>query len=213
MSLEQWLKKLLPKQERFYTILSEQVRVLHRMTEYLQKFSEPGASNNEEFYIHCHEIEQQGDDLVKEMAGTLAKTFVTPLDREDLYHLSVLIENALDACDEAARQFKLLPAKEAHDNIALFLNVLNEAAHYLVGSIDALASKQFAVIVANDEQVKRLEKTADGYYREQITELFNHCNDMKLLFIEKEIIEKLEEASDQMAHLSTFLTNLAVKHG
>ncbi|MCD6045851.1 MAG: Phosphate transport regulator [Gammaproteobacteria bacterium] len=213
MSLEQWLKKLLPKQEQFYAILSAQVRVLQRMTDYLQKFSEPGAANNEEFYIHCHEIEQQGDELVKEMAKTLAKTFVTPLDREDLYHLSVLIENVIDACDEAARQFKLLPAKETHDNIAVFLNVLGEAAQYLVSSIDALASKKFAIIVANDDQVKRLEKTADGYYREQITELFNHCNDIKLLFIEKEIIEKLEEANDQMAHLSTFLTNLAVKHG
>jgi predicted phosphate transport protein (TIGR00153 family) len=213
VSLEQWLKKLLPKQERFFAILSEQVRVLRRMTQYLQKFSEPGSVNNEEFYIHCHEIEQQGDELVKEMAGTLAKTFVTPLDREDLYHLSVLTENALDACDEAARQFKLLPAKEKHDNITVFLNVLDETAQYLVGSMDALASRKFSVIVTNDEQVKRLEKTADGYYREQITELFNNCHDMKLLFIEKEIIEKLEEASDQMAHLSTFLTNLAVKHG
>lgn len=213
MSLEQWLKKLLPKQERFFAILSEQVRVLRRMTQYLQKFSEPGAANNEEFYTRCHEIEQQGDELVKEMAGTLAKTFVTPLDREDLYQIAVLTENALDACDEAARQFKLLPPKENHDNITVFLNVLDETAQYLVSSMDALAAKKFSVIVTNDEQVKRLEKTADSYYREQITELFNNCHDMKLLFIEKEIIEKLEEASDQMAHLSTFLTNLAVKHG
>ncbi|MBY0377356.1 MAG: DUF47 family protein [Gammaproteobacteria bacterium] len=213
MFLEQWLKKLLPKQERFYAILGEQVRVLSKMTGYLQTFAEPGAVNNEEFYIHCHEIEQQGDELVKEMAGALAKTFITPIDREDLYHLSVLIENALDSCDEAARQFKLLPEKKEHENIIVFLTLLDESAQHLVASIDALASKNFPIILANDEHVKRLEKTADSYYREQITDLFHHCHDMKTLLILKEVVEKLEEASDEMAHLSTFLTNLTVKYG
>lgn len=211
--LEQWVKKILPKQARFYAILAEQIRVLNRMTGYLQSFAEPGAINNEEFYIHCHEIEQQGDELVKEMAGALAKTFITPIDREDLYYLSVLIENALDACDEAARLFKLLPEKNEHEKIIVFLTLLDESAQHLVGSIDALAHKNFPIILANDEHVKRLEKTADSYYREQITDLFHHCHDMKSLFIQKEVIEKLEEANDEMAHLSTFLTNLTVKYG
>ncbi len=213
MPLDRWLRKLLPKQERFFAILRDQIRVLNRMTTYLQSFAEPSTINNEEFYIHCHEIEQQGDELVKEMAAALAKTFITPLDREDIYQLSVLIENALDACDEAARLFKLLPKAETYENIGVFLTLLDEAAQHLVGSIDALATKQFATILTSDEQVKRLEKTADGYYREQITHLFHHCENMKVLLILKEVFEKLEDASDEMAHLSTFLTNLAVKHG
>lgn len=213
MILTQWFKKLLPKQERFYAILCEQVRVLHHMTEYLQSFDDPKQSDNEAFYLHCHEIEHEGDALVKEMATALAKTFITPLDREDLYHLSVLIENSLNACDQAARQFKLLSHKANFENIHIFLTILHESANYLIESIDALVCKKFQIILANDEKIKQLEKKADHHYREQITDLFNNCDDIKLLFIQKEVIEKLEEATNVVAHLSVFLTNLTIKYG
>lgn len=213
MSLNGWLKKLLPKQERFYLLLKEQVRVLKRMTHYLQSFTDTSLSNGDEFYIHCHEIEQQGDDLLREMAIALAKTFVTPLDREDLYQLSVLIENSLDACDEAVRGFKLLPGKQAYTHVMFFANLLDEAAQHLVTAIDALPSREFSLILASDGYIKALEKKADAYYREQMTYLFQEVDDIKSLLILKEVFEKLEDATDEMAHLSTFLTNLAVKHG
>lgn len=213
MSLNGWLKKLLPKQERFYLLLKEQVRVLKRMTHYLQSFTDTALSDGDEFYIHCHEIEQQGDDLLREMAIALAKTFVTPLDREDLYQLSVLIENSLDACDEAVRGFKLLPGKQAYTHVMFFANLLDEAAQHLVTAIDALPSREFSLILASDGYIKALEKKADAYYREQMTYLFQEVDDIKSLLILKEVFEKLEDATDEMAHLSTFLTNLAVKHG
>ncbi len=212
MRIDQWLRKLLPRQSHFYTILSAQTRVLCKMTQYLCIDHKPEVMSSEDYYQGCHSIEHEGDDLLKKMAQELAQTFITPLDREDLYQLAISIENAIDACDEAVRGFQLLNADETYDTIRVFLGLLDEAANHLANSVEALAQAQFAKIMKIDESIKQLEKKADDDYRLQISRLFREENDLKQLLIKREVIEKLEDAMDEISRVSTFLSHLAVKN-
>jgi uncharacterized protein Yka (UPF0111/DUF47 family) len=102
MSLQSVIRFLLPKEDHFYTFIEKQAEVAHQGAVALSKFGNGGGSAKE-VRDAVQLLEHAGDKLVHEMEEALARTFVTPIDREDLQSLSSELDDIIDMTNAAAR--------------------------------------------------------------------------------------------------------------
>ena len=212
MNLQNIIKWFLPKEDKFYTILEEQGKILQKISLVLTKLSDTNENTNHISSV-IQEIEHEGDALVRQMEEQLSKTFITPIDREDLHLLSGEIDDVIDACNKTASIFVLYGLE--HPTLAMkqLMNILVECSKLISETLPELRTGNYNRFYELKGAVKSFEKEADKIFRNEITKLFHLDLSFKELFIEKEILEKLENAIDVCDDIANTLVNLSVKHG
>ena len=104
MALQDLIRFLLPREDHWYDMLEELARLGHEASKALSSFRDSPASKVRE---SVQAIEHKADDVVRKMEDALARTFVTPLDREDLHRLTSELDDIVDLCNLSARAFNL----------------------------------------------------------------------------------------------------------
>src|SRR5262245_60045523 len=107
MGIQAAIRWLLPREDHFYDFLERQAKAAHEGARALAKFSTNGTTAAQARDA-VQVIEHEGDKIVHEMEEALAKTFVTPIDREDLQKLSSELDTVLDLTNGAIRACVLL---------------------------------------------------------------------------------------------------------
>jgi uncharacterized protein len=205
------LRFLVPKADHFYTFLERQAVVAHDGAVALATFVE---GNGPMVRDAVQDFEHQGDSIVHEMEEALARTFVTPIDREDLHSLSTTIDDILDLTNGAARACALFGVERPTDSMVKLMTVLVHCTEILRTVMPKLRKHSYAEIMENVKAIKSLEKEADRIYRDAVSALFRDpTTDAKTLLREKGVLEDLENAIDSCEDLAERLTNLSVKHG
>jgi len=177
---------ILPKEDHFFDYLEQQAALAHEGALALAKLdSDPVA----EVKDAVHAIEKRGDKVSHELEDALGKTFVTPIDREDLHKT---------ASDASNKQIALLGKTTA----------------LLAETVPCLRSNDYTKIRDAIRQMKIFEKEGDTIYRATMREMFADASlDARSLIREKEVLEILENAIDTCEDVGEFLANLAVKNG
>jgi uncharacterized protein len=150
------------------------------------------------------ELENEGDRLTREVIDLLNRTFVTPLDRDDMYRLASAIDDVCDYIDEAADNIDAYEVREvpqrAREQAAARLH---EAVGLLEGFRDS--SKQLVAL-------RELEDEGDRLNREAIADLFRTGADPLTIIRWKDIHEQLEEAVDACENAADVLEAILVKN-
>jgi hypothetical protein len=156
------------------------------------------------------ELEHEGDRLTHEVIDLLNRTFVTPLDRDDMYRLISAIDDVCDYIDEAADnidayEVREVPhrAKEQGIVIARAAQRLHEAVELLEGFKDS--AKQLVAL-------RELEDEGDRLMREAVADLFRSGADPLTIIRWKDIHEQLEEALDACENAADVLEAILVKN-
>ena len=213
MGLQDVIRFFLPKEDHFYDFLERQAKVAHEGALALAKFTENGHTADEA-RAAVQKCEHAGDKIVHEMEEALAKTFVTPIDREDLQRLSSELDTTLDLMNGAIRACTMLGVEEATAPMKQLVKILVECTHRIDVVMPKLRRHEYTEIVACSRELRKVEKEADVVYREAISSLFKDSTvDAKKLIREKTVLEDLENAVDQCDSIASILTNLAVKNG
>ena len=148
------------------------------------------------------------------MEEALAKTFVTPIDREDLHRLSTELDTVLDLTNGAIRACTMLGVEDATEPMQKLVKILVDCTHRIDIAMPKLRRHEYDQIVACTRELRTIEKEADTVYREAISSLFKDSNvDAKRLIREKTVLEDLENAVDQCDSIADILANLAIKNG
>lgn len=210
MGLQSVIKWFLPKEDKFYAILENQGKLTHETAIALAEF---GNVNNVTVSEDVQELEHQGDALVTLLEEELAKTFVTPIDREDIHNLSIEIDDVIDFCNQAARAAVLFQVTAPTIAMVQLAEILVECTHQLSEVMPALRKADFSEFHKFKLSVKALEKDADKVYRAEISSLVTNVTNFQVFFSQKEVLDKLENAVDRCEDISQLLVNLAVKHG
>jgi uncharacterized protein Yka (UPF0111/DUF47 family) len=213
MALQSVVRWLLPKEDHFYGFLERQAALAFDGAVALARFREPGAVAAE-IREAVQDIEHQADAVLFEMEDALARTFVTPLDREDLHLLSAELDDIVDMTNHAIRACVLFgvtsptaPMLELIDTLLLSTEVLKHA-------MPALRKRDYAKLIEESRKLRTLEKEADAVFRAAVSALFHDSTiEAKVLLREKEVLDALEDAVDRCDRVSHTLRNLAVKHG
>jgi uncharacterized protein Yka (UPF0111/DUF47 family) len=160
------------------------------------------------------EIEHKGDAIVHEVEDALARTFVTPIDREDLQKLSKELDDVLDLMNGAVRAAVLFGVEQPTEPMIALIDKLVECTQVLSDSVPNLRAHRYSDLIEASRKLRRLEKDGDTVFRNAISDLFHSPDvDFRKLLREREVLEDLESAIDHCEHVAQTLANLAVKHG
>jgi uncharacterized protein Yka (UPF0111/DUF47 family) len=217
MGIQDLVRLVLPKEERFFDYLEQQAKLAHEGAKELATLA--GAPDGDhgtvaEIKERVHEIEKRGDKVSHELEDALAQTFVTPLDREDIHKLSALLDDILDRAYACASAFVMFCIEKPSPASVELFAILERATDVLMGILPALRKHEFDEIREGRRKLKAIEKEGDEVYRRSMKALFSEPGlDARSLIREKEVIEILENAVDTCEDAAEYLANLAVKHG
>ncbi len=204
---------LLPREDHFYDYLEQQATAAHQGALALARLKEPNmtaAQVRDAVQAHEHE----GDKVVHAMEDALAKTFVTPIDREDLQRLSAQLDDVLDLANGTARACVLYGVGRPTEPMVKLMELLVRTTEVLQNAMPHLRAHRYAELLEASRSLRQFEKEGDGVFREAISALFHDEGaDARRVLREKEVLEDLENAIDQCESVAETLANLAVKHG
>jgi predicted phosphate transport protein (TIGR00153 family) len=156
------------------------------------------------------ELEHEGDRLTGEVINLLNRTFVTPLDREDMYRLAGAIDDVCDHVDEAADNVDAYDVQEVPSAARQQAEVIHRAAARLCEAVALLEG--FKDSRRQLSALRQLEDEGDRIEREAVAELFRTEQDPLAVIRWKDIHAQLEEAVDACETAADVLEGILVKN-
>ena len=201
--------RLIPKEERFFddfVAMAEQIRLGAGLLQEMVAPEQPLWDKADEI----KEVEHKCDFLTHAVIQRLHKTFVTPLDREDIHALARSLDDVIDAIDDSAAVLRLYKIdhvrQEARDQVRIIVACTDQ----LVSAMKALGKKQ--QISGCAVEINRLENEADRVHQAALRRLFEEERDPIAIIKWKEILDFLELATDRCEDIANVLEGVVVKH-
>lgn len=212
MSITSLLRLLLPREDHFYDILEGQARIADQAARALVRFKE-GSAHAGAIRDEVQKIEHEGDRLSQAMIAALARTFVTPIDREDLQRLSKRMDDIPDMCNATARACVLFGVEKPTLPMTLLMDKLTECTGVIASVVPKMRLRAYDGVITACRNVNHYEKDGDAVFRDALSSLFHDpAVDAKTILREKEILEDLEKAINRCDQTAELLTNIAVKN-
>jgi uncharacterized protein Yka (UPF0111/DUF47 family) len=203
----------MPNEDRFYDFLERQGQLALEGARALARFAVEKAPADT-VRDAVQDVEHRGDAVVHEMEDALARTFVTPIDREDLKRLSDELDDVLDLTNAAARVCVLMGIEQPTQPMLDLIGQLVKCTEVIAESVPHLRKHQYHDLVMASRTLRTIEKEADRIYRDAVRRLFQDpAIDAKMLLREKEMLDDLEKAIDRCEHAGETMAHLAIKHG
>ncbi len=201
--------RLIPKEERFYddfVALAEEIRHGATILEEMLAPARPLWDKAEEI----KEVEHKCDFLTHEIIQRLHRTFVTPLDREDIFALARSLDDVMDAIDATATIVRLYGIVQVRQGARELAQIIKACAEQVVLATKALERKRGVAEPA--VEINRLENEADRAHQAAVQRLFEEESDPIQVMKWKEIFDFLEEATDRCEDVANVLEGVVVKH-
>jgi predicted phosphate transport protein (TIGR00153 family) len=208
--------RLIPRDERFFDLFAQAAANNLAGAEALLDLLER-CEDVEGKADRLKALEHRGDELTRQLLQALARTFVTPLDREDIGQLAAALDDVMDWTEEVARRLRIYRVRETTDLARRLGRVLVEQCRALQQAVPLLEDLRHrgAAIEAAAEAVHRLENEADDLAVAALGGLFDGAADVPAL-VERirwgDLYETLEEATDKAATVADVLLNIHIKH-
>lgn len=202
--------RLIPREEKFYDdfkMMADQLRHGARLLEAMFAVDPPIADKAHEI----KEVEHQCDFLTHEIIQRLNKTFVTPIDREDIHELARTLDDVMDAIDNAAALIPLYRIDKVRGGARELTRVIIQQTDEIRAAVEALEQRKG--VLERAIEINRLENEADRIHKHAIGQLFDEETNPIMVIKWKEIYDILEEATDACEDVANLLENVVVKHG
>ena len=203
----------LPREEKFFFLLHQGAMNIQKVADKLQDLIE----HYEDVPAKVEEIktlEEFGDQVIHDLMQSLHRTFVTPIDHEDIALLAERIDDMVDAMEEAARdmlEYKIeAPTPYAREMAAIIVrcaNAMEKATsllHYRGGRLKE--------VLRYTEEMNELENEADQVTSRAMGDLFSNGADAIYILKWRDIYSQLEEATDRAEDAADVLQAIVLKH-
>ncbi len=201
--------RLIPREEKFYQdflAMAEHVKSAARLLDDMVATDPPSLSKAEEI----KDLEHRCDFLTYEVIGRLHRTFVTPIDREDIHALAKALDDVMDAIDAAAHLFQQYRIELTRDGARQFTKIIVNATDQIHAALKHMEQRQS--VTPTVVEMNRLENEADRVHQDVISALFVEEKDPITLIKWKEIFDYLEAAVDSIEDVSDVIQGVILKH-
>jgi uncharacterized protein len=202
--------RLIPREEKFYAAfvaLADELVIGARLLRELLASDPPNWANAEAI----HDVEHRCDSITHEIIQRLNRTFVTPIDREDIHGLARSLDDAMDAIDASAAVIRRYRIDHVRFGARELARVIVDATEQVRLGTAALEKKTGVHDLT--VEINRLENEADELHDEALRRLFEEAGDPLLVMKWKEVLDLLEEATDRCEDVANVLEAVVVKHG
>ena len=157
------------------------------------------------------DLEHVCDGRTSAIIDRLNRTFVTPLDREDIHSLAISLDDVMDAIDAAAAVTRLYKISQVRHGALRLAEIVTESMDCITSALAALEKRHGVIELA--ARVNALEREADRVHQDAIVALFDEERDPITVIKWKEILDFLEAATDRCEDVGNLLEGVVVKHG
>jgi len=204
------MSKLFKKDDKFFKIFGQMSMYILEATEILGTMLRNPEADMGSLAAKIKDLEHKGDELTHRVIDELNKTFITPIDREDIHDLSTALDDVLDLVDSTATRIVLFriagPIRSVPEMCAVLLSQVMEIG----AAVSDLQDSDR--VVERCIEINRLENDADRLFQSAIASLFEEVKDPIEVIKRKEIIETLETATDKAEDVANVLESITVKN-
>lgn len=209
------LDLLLPREIKFYEYLNQQAAnlldacvIFKNIMENIHTMS---ARDRRKGIAAIKDCERKGDDIERQVVEELNKTFITPLDREDIYSIVINVDRAMDTLNRTAKKIETYAIYEPPPNVCKLCGIIVDVARELTNLMSVLPSRKGASEIIRI--MHTLEYMGDDTFHQSMAELFSEQNSPIYIIKFKEIYELLEETIDTIYFVGKLIRGIIIKLG
>ena len=202
---------LIPQDKIFFDLFERQVAIVTESANQLVALTE-NFTNVKEKRHAIELLEHQGDQVTHDIYETLNKTFITPLDPEEISGLASALDDVLDYIDGSAEKMLYYGIESTDSHIIELSKLIQLSVIEIEGAVKGIrAISNPKYIEERCIEVNRLENLADDVLAHAIMDLFK-TNDAITIIKYKDIYEHLEVATDYCEDVANVLSDIAIRH-
>jgi uncharacterized protein len=203
----------LPKEKKFFLMLREQAsNVVSGANEFknlIDNYNSLSDAKKRELVKNIKEIESKGDNIVHSIIESLDNTFVTPIDKEDIHKLAMLLDDIIDSLYATSIRLTIFKIKKVNFYIKKLSEVVVETIRKIeLGVIGASKLKKMNKFYID---IHTLENKGDEIFRTALEELFTKKNPVEILKY-RELYEFLENTTDKCEDVANIIESIVVKN-
>jgi predicted phosphate transport protein (TIGR00153 family) len=199
---------LFPREEDFFVLFRKQAALVREGCSQLLEMV-TAFDRLEERAKQLKEVEHRADVVTHEIFERLNRTFITPLEREDIHQLASNLDDVLDAVEAIGSRLFLFQVGQPPAEALRMATILTECATQIEQAVDNL--KQMNNLISFTMEINRLENEADGISRQVTADLFSGKHDLLDVMRWKEIYGRLEGAADKCEDVANAIESIVVK--
>ncbi len=202
---------LIPQDKVFFDLFEQQAAIVKEAAYLLVDLTE-NFSNVKEKRHAIELLEHKGDQVTHDIYQQLNRTFITPLDPEEISRLASTLDEVLDYIDGSAEKMFYYGINNTDSHMIELAKIIHMSAVELEGAVKGIRSiKDPRYIEERCIEVNRLENLADDVLANAVTDLFKTTDAIQIIKL-KDIYENLETATDDCEDVANVLSDIAIRH-
>jgi predicted phosphate transport protein (TIGR00153 family) len=202
--------RLIPREESFYVEFQKLAREIRHGATLMQAMLEPDHPIWDKA-DEIKEVEHKCDFLTHDILQRLNRTFVTPLDREDIHALARSLDDVMDAIDASAEVIRLYQIRNVRFGARELARIIRDSSEQILQAMQTLERR--TGIMEYAVELNRLENEADRTHQQALRKLFEEESDPIAIIKWKELLDFLEDATDRCEDVANVIEGVFVKHG
>jgi uncharacterized protein len=199
----------LPRKEKFFDLFEAAAKNIHHGSELLvqmmQNYQDP-----EKQAETIKQVEHDGDTITHDIIHKLNQTFITPIDREDIYSLTNALDDVLDLIESVSDRMVMYKVQKPTEVARQLAEIIYRSSSEIVKGVELL--RKSGDVRPYCIEINRLENEADRISRDAVAQLFHEEQDPITVLKWKEIYEHLEEATDRCEDVADSLEAITLKY-
>ena len=200
----------LPKEDQYFELFSQMTAKIQEAAALLVELMQGPDENFDMLSKKIKSVEHECDEITHSITTKLNKSFITPFDREDIYTLSVALDDVCDYIDAAARAVVMYNIHESDEFAQQLAVIMQKLAGEIHGAVSHLKSARGMEQHLLD--IQRLENDADEVYFRAMANLFKNVTDPVQIIKWKELYEILENGTDRCESVGNIIESIVLKH-
>jgi uncharacterized protein len=202
----------LPKEENFFELFERAAANAHLASEMLIEFLEK-FDDLESRAKKIKDVEHAGDKITHETLDRLARTFITPIDREDIHTLVSRLDDIVDLIDTAVNRMVVYRIARPRPDALELARCLRHATGIIREAMPLLRDmKNSRLIHEKCIAIQTQENEADRVMQHALAELFGNCTDPIEIIKWKDLYNEIESATDRCEDVANVLDTIVLKH-
>jgi predicted phosphate transport protein (TIGR00153 family) len=202
---------LLPKEDAYFTLFSDITGKIQEASTVLVRMVSEDDADLITYAKQIKDIEHSCDQITHDLTTKLNKSFITPIDREDIFTLAVALDDVCDYVDAAARAIRMYNISQFNEFVRQLARLINSQAAAMNSAV-AMLKNPNGGMNAQIVEIHRLENEADDAYSRAIGDLFKNSVDPIEVIKLKELLEILENATDKGEQVANIIESIVLKH-
>lgn len=200
------------KTDPFFVALLTIAEIVQEAVHYANDFKVVNVSDLKEVSIRLKKYEKEGDALIYELTTKLNKSFMTPIEREDILQLSLKMDDILDGMEHFAAHLEMFSLTEIDEYVQLFMDNIVKSTDEIVKAVKLLSRKKLVEMRDHSILIKKYEGICDEIFRTSVKQLFINEKDPIRIIQYKDIYEQLEDIADYCQDVANTLETIIMRN-